>query len=140
MRRSHLSGLRGALAHDPHELSVPAPANASQQPAPGREQEAPGTPSPTLASARFRPMSQTNGASGRLPENKILQKLLRIGRIEDSYLRPVRGNKQQGPLGGSSNGRTQDSDSCYLGSNPSPPAMFTAVSGASPRTRTGPIV
>src|SRR6478609_9564247 len=69
----------------------------------------------------------------------FLWKLLRIGRIEDSYLRPVRGNaKVIGPLGGSSNGRTQDSDSCYLGSNPSPPATFTAVSGASPRTRNWP--
>ena len=30
------------------------------------------------------------------------------------------------PLGGSSNGRTQDSGSCYLGSNPSPPAHFSS--------------
>src|SRR5690242_1634128 len=27
-------------------------------------------------------------------------------------------------LGGSSNGRTQDSDSCYLGSNPCPPTKI----------------
>src|SRR6478609_3327511 len=63
----------------------------------------------------------------------FVSKVLRIGRIEDSYLRPVRGNaKVIGPLGGSSNGRTQDSDSCYLGSNPSPPATFTAGFGRLP--------
>ena len=44
--------------------------------------------------------------------------------------RPVLKNPRNAPAGGSSNGRTADSDSASLGSNPSPPATQPRYYGA----------
>lgn len=41
------------------------------------------------------------------------------------------------PAGGSFNGRTTDSDSVYLGSNPSPPTIFSVSVGSIPALSRG---
>src|SRR6185369_3707604 len=102
MRMSHHSGLRGALAHD--HSTLPCPHRRALVSTPARQAFRPKAPSsacwvavpevlrplPSRPSRRL-PESTRAPASGPLARGRafFLWKVLRIGRIEDSYLRPV---------------------------------------------------